>query len=119
MADKAKFIEELSARYSPKGDFIILGKGMLDGEVIPEVNVTLPLKTINRHGLIAGATGTGKTKTLQAFAEQLSHKGIPSLVLDIKGDFSGIAEPGKKIKTSARKKQKQNLLISHRLFRWN
>lgn len=42
MADKAKFIEELSARYSPKGDFIILGKGMLDGEVIPEVNVTLP-----------------------------------------------------------------------------
>ena len=61
MADKAKFIEELSARYSPKGDFIILGKGMLDGEVIPEVNVTLPLKTINRHGLIAGATGTGKT----------------------------------------------------------
>lgn len=94
MADKAKFIEELSARYSPKGDFIILGKGMLDGEVIPEVNVTLPLKTINRHGLIAGATGTGKTKTLQAFAEQLSHKGIPSLVLDIKGDFSGIAEPG-------------------------
>ncbi len=94
MADKAKFIEELSARYSPKGDFIILGKGMLDGEVIPEVNVTLPLKTINRHGLIAGATGTGKTKTLQAFAEQLSHKGVPSLVLDIKGDFSGIAEPG-------------------------
>ena len=88
MADKAKFIEELSARYSPKGDFIILGKGMLDGEVIPEVNVTLPLKTINRHGLIAGATGTGKTKTLQAFAEQLSHKGIPSLVLDIKGDYA-------------------------------
>ena len=119
MADKAKFIEELSARYSPKGDFIILGKGMLDGEVIPEVNVTLPLKTINRHGLIAGATGTGKTKTLQAFAEQLSHKGIPSLVLDIKGDFSGIAEPGKKIKTSASVMQKQNLLISHRLFRWN
>lgn len=94
MPDKAKFIEELSARYKAKGDFITLGKAMLDGEVVPEVDVTIPLKTLNRHGLIAGATGTGKTKTLQVFAEQLSHQGIPSLVLDIKGDFSGIAKAG-------------------------
>ncbi len=95
MADKAKFIEELNSRYTPKGEQIILGKAMLDGEVVKEVNVSIPLKTINRHGLIGGATGTGKTKTIQVFVEQLSHAGIPSLVLDIKGDFSGIAVPGK------------------------
>lgn len=98
MADKVKFVEELNARYTPKGEHIILGKGMLDGEVVTDVNVTLPLKTINRHGLIGGATGTGKTKTVQVFVEQLSHAGVPSLVLDIKGDFSGIAVPGERNK---------------------
>lgn len=94
MENKEKFIQELSSRYQSKGQSIILGKGILAGEVIPEVNVSIPLKTINRHGLIAGATGTGKTKTLQAFVEQLSHAGIPSLVMDIKGDLSGIAAVG-------------------------
>ena len=94
MSKKEKFIAETMPRYTTKGHFFTLGKGILDGEVIPEVDVNIPLRTINRHGLIAGATGTGKTKTLQAFVEQLSHHGISSLVMDIKGDLSGIAAIG-------------------------
>ena len=94
MSKKEKFIAETTPRYTTKGHFFTLGKGILDGEVIPEVDVNIPLRTINRHGLIAGATGTGKTKTLQAFVEQLSHHGISSLVMDIKGDLSGIAAAG-------------------------
>ncbi|MDL1913789.1 MAG: DUF853 family protein [Bergeyella sp.] len=116
MQDKAKFIEELTGRYSTKGDQIMLGKAMLGGEIVLEVDVALPLKTINRHGLIAGATGTGKTKTLQVFAEQLSRVGVPSLVLDIKGDFSGIAEPGEKKETIEERYKKTRLLYSPQAF---
>lgn len=94
MTKKEQFIAETNPRYEAKGHFITLGKGILDGEVLPEVNVNIPLRTINRHGLIAGATGTGKTKTLQALVEQLSHHGVASLVMDIKGDLSGIAAAG-------------------------
>jgi DNA helicase HerA-like ATPase len=77
-----------------KKDFIILGTGILDGSAVPETHIKIPLKTMNRHGLIAGATGTGKTKTLQVIAEQLSLKGIPSVLMDLKGDLSGLAMPG-------------------------
>lgn len=72
---------------------IVLGGAMLDGECLINHFVKVPLKTLNRHGLIAGATGTGKTKSMQILAEQLSNHGIPSLVIDIKGDLSGIAAP--------------------------
>lgn len=67
---------------------------MFEGEVVPDADIFLPLKTLNRHGLIAGATGTGKTKTLQMISECLSDNSIPVLLMDIKGDLSGIAAAG-------------------------
>ncbi len=76
-----------------KGEFITIGSAMLDGKTLKNAFVNIPLKTMNRHGLIAGATGTGKTKTLQVLAENLSEKGIPVLLMDIKGDLSGLAQP--------------------------
>ena len=93
MQDQQKFIEHIQKGYTTKGDFILMGAAMLEGMAFPEAAVKIPLKTLNRHGLIAGATGTGKTKTLQILAENLSEKGIPVLMMDIKGDLSGIAMP--------------------------
>jgi DNA helicase HerA-like ATPase len=80
--------------YACKGDSIVLGSAILNGQAIAGTIVQVPLKTMNRHGLIAGATGTGKTKTLQVISEQLSERGIPVLLMDVKGDLSGIAMPG-------------------------
>lgn len=94
MADKQAFIDQINTGYATKGDFITLGAAMLGDETVKDAYVKIPLKTLNRHGLIAGATGTGKTKTLQIIAENLSAKGIPVLLMDVKGDLSGIAEPG-------------------------
>src|SRR5690606_35602467 len=94
MPPKEEFIREIQNSYQYKGEKIILGKAKFDGEVLPETEISIALKTLNRHGLIAGATATGKTKTLQILAEQLSLKGVPSLLMDIKGDLSGIAAPG-------------------------
>lgn len=91
MSDKDSLRKVITEGYSPKGDSIIMGAAMLNEETLTGAHVKIPLKTMNRHGLIAGATGTGKTKTLQIIAEQLSQKGIPSLLMDIKGDLSGIA----------------------------
>jgi uncharacterized protein len=88
------FLKHINDGYTCKGDYIVLGSAILDGEAVPDAKVKIPLKTMNRHGLIAGATGTGKTKTLQVFSEQLSEKGIPVLLMDVKGDLSGIAMPG-------------------------
>ena len=79
--------------YTFKGGSIDLGAAMLNGEVLSNSLVRIPLKMMNRHGLIAGATGSGKTKTLQIIAEQLSAKSVPVLLMDVKGDLSGIAVP--------------------------
>lgn len=94
MSKKDEFFKHIEAGYTTKGDYIIMGAAMLEGETIPGAHIKIPLKTMNRHGLIAGATGTGKTKTLQVLAENLSEKGIPVLLMDLKGDLSGLAQPG-------------------------
>ncbi len=92
MNRKEEFFNHITEGYKTKGDFLILGSAMLDGETLKDAYVKVPLRTLNRHGLIAGATGTGKTKSLQVLAENLSEKGIPVLLMDVKGDLSGLAK---------------------------
>jgi DNA helicase HerA-like ATPase len=93
MPTQDEFRKHIDEGYATKGDFITMGAAMLDGEAVTDSLVKIPLETMNRHGLIAGATGTGKTKTLQVLAENLSEKGVPVLLMDLKGDLSGLAQP--------------------------
>jgi uncharacterized protein len=88
-----RFETDLRAGYPDDASGVVLGSPMLDGEVLAGVRVRLPLSTVNRHGLVAGATGTGKTKTLQVIAGELSDAGVPVFVADVKGDLSGLAQP--------------------------
>lgn len=94
MSKTEEFITHLAEGQKYKKDSIILGTGVLDGVPVTGAQIKVALKTMNRHGLIAGATGTGKTKTLQVIAEQLALKGVPSVLMDLKGDLSGLAQPG-------------------------
>lgn len=97
MADterKTNFTQSIADGYTFKGETITLGAAILDKEVLTGTHIKLPLKTMNRHGLIAGATGTGKTKTLQLITESLAAKSVPVIVMDIKGDLSGVAKAG-------------------------
>ncbi|WJV47704.1 helicase HerA-like domain-containing protein [Streptomyces flavofungini] len=84
----------IAAGYAFEGPALDLGALLWDGQCLPGAQVRVPLPMLNRHGLVAGATGTGKTKTLQLIAEQLSAQGVPVFLADIKGDVSGISAPG-------------------------
>ncbi len=88
------FKEKITAAYQFKGDSILIGSAVNGQDYNTKCQVKFPLKTMNRHGLIAGATGTGKTKSLQVITESLSKAGIPVLVMDIKGDLSGLGAAG-------------------------
>ncbi|MBA3587942.1 MAG: DUF853 family protein, partial [Chloroflexi bacterium] len=87
------FEAAINAGYGFEGPAITFGAAMQGDEAIPAAQVRVPLSMMNRHGLVAGATGTGKTKTLQVLAEQLSAAGVPVFISDIKGDISGLAAP--------------------------
>ena len=94
MANIDTFKQTMHNGYTFKGEYITLGGAVYEGQPRDNVYVNIPLKTLNRHGLIAGATGTGKTKSLQVMAEHLSKKGVPVLLMDLKGDLSGISMCG-------------------------
>lgn len=116
MANKEAFIQAINAGYTFKGESVKIGAAVLDGELVPEASIFLPLKTMNRHGLIAGATGTGKTKTLQVISEFLSDNSVPVLVMDIKGDLSGIAAMGAENDKIKDRYQKLNMEYKPALF---
>ncbi len=85
---------EIASGYASDGAAVELGAIVVDDVVDPSARVRIPLATLNRHGLVAGATGTGKTKTLQGIAEQLSAAGVPVVMADVKGDLSGLSVAG-------------------------
>ncbi|MBN9102638.1 MAG: DUF853 family protein [Pseudonocardia sp.] len=90
----ASAAQQIAAGYATEGAALELGSVVIDGVVDPTAKVRIPFATLNRHGLVAGATGTGKTKTLQGLAGQLSDAGVPVLLADVKGDLSGMAQAG-------------------------
>ena len=98
--------QQIAAGYAVEGQALELGTVVVDGTADPTAQIRIPLATVNRHGLVAGATGTGKTKTLQVIAEQLSAAGVPVLMADVKGDLSGLSRPGESSdKITARAKE--------------
>ena len=116
MTNLSKFIDTISNGYQTAGESILLGGAIFQGTIQNNLPVGIPTKMMNRHGLIAGATGTGKTKTLQVIAEQLSQQGVPSLMMDIKGDLSGIAAAGANIPALIERNDKIGLPFQPRSY---
>ncbi|MGH3510038.1 MAG: helicase HerA-like domain-containing protein [Nocardioidaceae bacterium] len=92
--DQSPIVKTIAAGYQFEGVTLELGGLMLDADTLSDVHIRIPIGMLNRHGLVAGATGTGKTKTLQLMAEQLSANGVPVFAADVKGDLSGLSAPG-------------------------
>ncbi|MHA7649648.1 helicase HerA-like domain-containing protein, partial [Mycobacterium sp. ML4] len=102
-SDAGGLARQIAAGYAVQGQALELGTVVIDGQPDPTAQIRIPLATVNRHGLVAGATGTGKTKTLQLIAEQLSAAGVPVFMADVKSDLSGLSRPGEgNDKTAAR-----------------
>lgn len=104
---KQEFTDTINKSYSFKSPSIYIGSGMFDGEVVANARVNLSLRMMNRHGLVTGATGSGKTRTLQLLAEQLSKEGVAVFMPDMKGDLSGM---GKEAEPNDRVTERANLL---------
>lgn len=94
MPNNESFLETMQSAYQTSGPHVIIGAATLADQVYSQAPINIVLKSLNRHGLVAGATGTGKTKTIQMLTEQFSDAGIATLVMDIKGDLSGLAASG-------------------------
>src|SRR6476661_9613994 len=91
---KEKFVSAVNASYNFTGPSIYLGAGVYENEILADAKVSLSLRMMNRHGLVTGATGSGKTRTLQLMAEQLSAAGVSVFMPDMKGDITGMAQEG-------------------------
>ncbi len=102
MTAQSEAHEKIKSGYTFDNPSIDLGVLVVDGTPQPDTRIRLSLSMLNRHGLVAGATGTGKTRTLQVLAEQLSAAGVPVFAADIKGDLSGIAIAGHAEREAAR-----------------
>lgn len=109
-------VEDIRLPYQETVPCLSLGGILVDNHLLPESPVNLVLKAFSRHGLVAGATGSGKTKTLQVLAEQLSLAGIPSLVMDVKGDISGLAMPGEASEALTKRMESLNLPFASKAF---
>lgn len=92
--DSATIIDDIRAGYTFDGPALTMGALLFEGEPVADAHIKLPIGMLNRHGLVAGATGTGKTRTLQLMSEQLSDNGVSVFITDVKGDLSGMMTPG-------------------------